>query len=191
MNIGFIGFGDTAYHIAARLYSEGVRGICAHDLLQDDAVMGRLIRSRAKEAHVTLKASSLDIAQWADVIMVAVPSTHTLKVCKDIKGCLRKGKLFVNLNVSTADFAEVVWKTIRDTNVYFVNAVLTGSLLKEIRQVPMTASGNGAELFKDIMTPYHMDIILAGKKPGAASAIYTDQESTQWVQLPTRALSAD
>lgn len=191
MNIGFIGFGNTAYHIASGLYRERVRGICAHDSLQEDAVTGRVIRSRAKEAHVTLKDSSSDLAQWADVIIATVPSIHILEVCQEIKGCLRKGKLFVDLSPSTADFKEVVWKTIKATNVYFVNAALTGSKMTWKHPISMTASGNGAQLFKDIMTPYHMDITLAGKKPGAASAIYEDQESAQWDQVPAIALSAD
>jgi len=191
MNIGFIGFGETPYVIASGLYSEGVRGIRAHDILQEDAVMGQLIRSQAKEAHVTLKDSPLDVAQWADVIFSAVPSFHTLAVCKEIKGCLRKGKVFVDLSASTPVEEETLWKAIKDTGVYFVDVAMPGGMTGSKHRIPMTASGNGAELFKDIMTPYHMDITLAGRKPGAASALYREQASIRWDQIPASALSAD
>lgn len=171
MKIGFIGFGEAAFNISLGLYGEGVRGICAHDTRQDDAIMGRLVRNRAKQAHVQLAASSGDVAKWADLLFVAVPSTAAFHVCEEVKAYLRKGKLYVDVTASTPALKEKIWKEIRNTGVYFVNAAMLGSLPKLKQQVPITASGNGASLFKDIMTPYHMDITLAGADPGAASAI--------------------
>lgn len=171
MNIGFIGFGEAAYNIALGLYGEGLRGIKAHDAMQDDAVMGKLVRSRAEAAHVELVPASKDIADWADVIFAAVPSTFTLGVCEEIKGSLHKGQLYVDVSASTPAIKETIWKEIKDTGINFVDAAMLGSLPKKKHQVPITASGNGAALFKDTMTPYHMDITLAGDRPGAASAI--------------------
>ena len=69
MNVGFIGFGEAAYNIALGLYGEGLHGIKAHDALQNDPMMGKLVHKRAEEAHVELVDSSTAIAQWADVIL--------------------------------------------------------------------------------------------------------------------------
>lgn len=171
MKIGFIGFGEAAFNISLGLYSEGMRGICAYDTMQDDAIRGRLIRSRAKQSHVQLKDTPQDVAKWADILFSAVPSSYTLNVCEEIKGCLRKGKMYVDVSASTPAVKEMIWKAVRNTGVYFVDAAMLGSLPQKKHQVPMTVSGNGAELFRDIMTPYHMDITLAGANPGAAAAI--------------------
>ena len=48
---------------------------------------------------------------------------------------------------------------------------MLGSLPKDKHKVPITASGNGAKVFQELMTPYGMKITLAGDKAGAASAI--------------------
>lgn len=48
---------------------------------------------------------------------------------------------------------------------------MLGSLPKDKHQVPITASGNGAEKFRELMTPWGMRITLAGEKAGSASAI--------------------
>ncbi len=171
MNIGFIGFGEAAYNIALGLYGEGLHGIKAHDALQDDVTMGKLVHKRAEEAHVELVPASKAIAEWADVIFAAVPSTFTMGVCDEIKGSLRKGQLYVDVSASTPGIKEAIWNAVKDTGVNFVDAAMLGSLPKKKHQVPITASGNGAALFKDTMTPYHMDITLAGERAGAASAI--------------------
>jgi len=171
MNIGFIGFGEAAFNIAQGLYGEGIQGIKAHDAMQNHEVMGKLVHKRAEEAHVTLVDDSKDLVDWADVVFAAVPSTFTMGVCDEIKGHLRKGQLYVDVSASTPATKQAIWEKIKNTGVLFADAAMLGSLPKKKHQVPITASGNGAAAFKETMTPYHMDITLAGEKAGSASAI--------------------
>ena len=171
MNIGFIGFGEAAFNIAQGLYGEGIQGIKAHDAMQNHEVMGKLVHKRAEEAHVTLVDDSKDLVDWADVVFAAVPSTFTMGVCDEIKDHLRKGQLYVDVSASTPATKQAIWEKIKNTGVLFADAAMLGSLPKKKHQVPITASGNGAAAFKETMTPYHMDITLAGEKAGSASAI--------------------
>lgn len=171
MNIGFIGFGEAAFNIAQGLYGEGIRGIKAHDAMQNHEVMGKLVHKRAEEAHVTLVDDSRDLVDWADVVFAAVPSTFTMGVCDEIKDHLRKGQLYVDVSASTPATKQAIWEKIKDTGVLFTDGAMLGSLPKKKHQVPITASGNGAAAFKETMAPYHMDITLAGEKAGSASAI--------------------
>ena len=92
MNIGFIGFGEAAYNIALGLYGEGVRGIQAHDALQNHEVMGKQVHKRAEEAHVTLVDDSKALVDWADLVFAAVPSTFTMGVCDEVKDHLKPGQ---------------------------------------------------------------------------------------------------
>lgn len=171
MKIGFIGYGEAAFNISLGLGREGVAGIRATDAMMNHEVMGKQVHSRAEQAGVTLVATNKEIAQWADIVFAAVPSSFTMDVCNDVKECLRPGQLYVDVSASTPATKENIWEAIKDTDVLFADAAMLGSLPKDKHQVPITASGNGAAKFHELMTPYGMKITLAGEKAGAASAI--------------------
>ena len=84
---------------------------------------------------------------------------------------LCEGKIYADVSASTPAVKEKIWEAVRDTGVKFVDAAMLGSLPKDKHQVPITASGNGADTLKEMMTPYGMKITTAGEKAGAASAI--------------------
>ena len=171
MKIGFIGYGEAAYNISLGLGQEGITGIQATDAMMDHAVMGQQVHSRAQQANVTLISSAVEVAQWADVLFAAVPSSFTLDVCREVKDVLRVGQLYIDVSASTPAVKESIWEQVKDTGVLFVDAAMLGSLPKDKHQVPITASGNGAAKFHEVMTPHGMKITLAGEKAGAASAI--------------------
>lgn len=171
MKIGFIGYGEAAYNISLGLGREGIAGIRATDAMMNHEVMGKQVHSRAQEAGVTLAASGKEIAQWADVIFAAVPSSFTMDVCQEIKDSLRPGQLYVDVSASTPATKEAIWEAVKSTGVLFVDAAMLGSLPKDKHQVPITASGNGAAKFQEVMQPWGMKITLAGEKAGSASAI--------------------
>ena len=171
MKIGFIGYGEAAFNISLGLGREGIHGIRATDAMMNHEIMGKQVSNRAQQAGVELVSTNKEIAQWADVIFAAVPSSFTMDVCNDIKDCLRPEQLYVDVSASTPTTKETIWEVIKDTGVLFVDAAMLGSLPKDKHQVPITASGNGAEKFHELMTPWGMKITLAGEKAGAASAI--------------------
>lgn len=171
MNIGFIGYGEAAFNISLGLKGEGVAGIRANDAMMDHEVMGKQVHSRAEQAGVTLVSSAKEIARWADVLFAAVPSSFTMDVCNEIKECLRPGQVYVDVSASTPATKEAIWEAVKDTGILFADAAMLGSLPKDKHKVPITASGNGAARFHELMTPYGMKITLAGEKAGAASAI--------------------
>ncbi|RKI67178.1 NAD(P)-dependent oxidoreductase [bacterium 1xD42-67] len=171
MNIGFIGYGEAAFNISLGLGQEGLSGIRATDAMMDHPVMGVQVHDRAKQAGVALVSSAAEVAQWADVLFAAVPSSFTLDVCREVKDCLRPGQLYIDVSASTPATKEAIWDLIGGTGVLFVDAAMLGSLPKDKHQVPITASGNGASKFQEVMAPHGMKITLAGEKAGAASAI--------------------
>jgi hypothetical protein len=60
--IGFIGFGEAAYHIAKGLRQSGVPRILAYDIHSDTPGRGELIRRRAEETGVRLVPSNVYFA---------------------------------------------------------------------------------------------------------------------------------
>lgn len=171
MRIGFIGFGEAAYNIALGLGSAGITEITAFDAMQNHEEMGRLVKSRTEEAGVTLQECAIEVVKNSDVVFSAVPSSYALEVCGEIKDVLNADKIYADVSASTPAVKEKIWEAVKDTGVLFIDAAMLGSLPKDKHKVPITASGNGAEIFKEKMTPCGMDIQTAGTKAGAASAI--------------------
>ena len=116
------------------------------------------IRDSAAEAKVTILKSAREVAESCDVVFAAVPSSFTMDVCNEVKDVLTKDKLYVDVSASTPAVKEKIWAAVKDTGVLFVDAAMLGSLPKDKHQVPITASGNGAEIFREKMTPYGMKI---------------------------------
>ncbi|WMJ83714.1 DUF1932 domain-containing protein [Oscillospiraceae bacterium LTW-04] len=171
MKIGFIGYGEAAYNISLGFGCEGITGILANDAMMNHETMGKQVQSRAQQAGVTLVSSAREVAEWADILFVAVPSSFTMDVCNEIKNVLKNGQVYVDVSASTPAIKQAIWEVVKDTGVLFVDAAMLGSLPKDKHKVPITASGNGAEKFKNLMTPHGMKITLAGEKAGSASAI--------------------
>ena len=171
MNIGFIGFGEAAYCIALGFSQNGTTGIRANDAMMNHPVMGKQVHARAEEAQVELVEDPKEVARWADVLFAAVPSSFTMDVCDTVKDELRPGQIYADVSASTPATKVAIWEKIKDTGVLFADAAMLGSLPQDKHRVPITASGNGAETFKETMEPLGMRITLAGDKAGAASAI--------------------
>ncbi len=171
MNIGFIGFGEAAYCIALGFSQNGTTGIRANDAMMNHPVMGQQVHARAAEAQVELVEDAKEVARWADVLFAAVPSSFTMDVCNTVKDELRPGQIYADVSASTPATKIAIWDKIKDTGVLFADAAMLGSLPQDKHRVPITASGNGAEKFKEVMEPLGMRITLAGDKAGSASAI--------------------
>ena len=171
MNIGFIGFGEAAYCIALGFSQNGTTGIRANDAMMNHPVMGKQVHARAEEAQVELVEDAKEVARWADVLFAADPSSFTMDVCNTVKDELRPGQIYADVSASTPGTKVAIWEKIKDTGVLFADAAMLGSLPQDKHRVPITASGNGAEKFKEAMEPLGMRITLAGDKAGAASAI--------------------
>lgn len=173
MKVGFIGFGEAAYNLAFGLGKEGIGEIRAYDVMMEHEVMGKQIHARAREARVKLEPSAVEIAKWAEIIFVAVPSFSTLDVCRSIKDALNENQFYVDVSASTPTVKKQCWELVKSSGVLFVDAAMMGSLPKEKHKVPIIVSGNGAKRFEEMMSSYGMKISQAGENApvGAASAI--------------------
>lgn len=169
--IGFIGFGEAAFCIAEGLNEEGLHGAVAYDTFKDHPVMGAQVNSRAAKAKVTLLDGAPAVAEAADVLFVAVPSSHALEACETARPALRAGQVYVDVSASTPSAKEQVWERIRGSGVLFADAAMLGSLPLDRHKVPIVVSGNGAQALIERMTPFGMRIEKVGDNPGEASAI--------------------
>ena len=171
MKLGFIGYGEAAFCITSGLLENGVDGIIAFDKMQDTPGFCEKIRSRAAEAKVELMPSPADVVSRCDVVIAAVQSSYAVEVCEMIKDSLRPGQIYADVSASSPTIKETIWSLVQDTGVLFADAAMMGLLPVRRHQVPITASGNGAQAFADAVTPIGMNVKVIGERPGMASAI--------------------
>lgn len=169
MKYGFIGFGDAAYHICIGLKERGVAAdIAAFDIMQDEKP---LIRRHAREAGVTLLSSPADLAKAVDLIFTVVQPGVDLEVCEKICSVLRPGQIYADVSASSPDTKKQIWARLEPTGVLFADAAMMGLLAVNRDQVPISASGNGAQALRDALIPLGMKVTVVGDEPGVASGI--------------------
>jgi 3-hydroxyisobutyrate dehydrogenase-like beta-hydroxyacid dehydrogenase len=171
MKIGFVGFGEAAYHISRGLRNEGILDIIAFDAMAGHETMGRLVKTRAAEAGVTLVDTARNVVEGSDLVFAAVPSTYSLDVARGAEPYLKEGQQYIDVSASTPTVKKNIWGMIKHRNVLFTDAAMLGSLPQDKHKVPITASGNGAKVFRETMGYFGMRITYLNEDPGAASAI--------------------
>jgi len=171
MKLGFIGFGEVGFEVSRGLKEEGLVGIVAYDVLQNDSVKGNLIKEHASIADVTLLESPKAVLDCVDVVIVAVPGTFALETAKQLKPHLRKGLLYVDVSAASPEIKRRIADELTETEILFVDGAMLGSLPLYKHKVPMLISGNGSDLFINLMKDYHLKLDKISDVPGEATGI--------------------
>lgn len=171
IKLGFIGFGEAAYNISKGLLSEGLTGIIAYDVMVNQKPMCDLIYNRAKDSGVTILSNAGEVVKQADVVILSVPSSFAMDACRSIIEYLYPGQVCVDVGASAPETKKQEWELVKEKGVLFSDSAMLGSLPALKHKVPILASGNGADKFRELFTPYGMKIDVVGKIPGEASAI--------------------
>ena len=171
MKLGFIGFGEVGFEMAKGYGKEGLEGILAFDVMQGHAVYGSLVKERVEASGVTLVASPEEVLQQVDVAIVAVPGDKALQTAKGIKSLLQRGTIYVDVSAASPGVKRAIWEEIKDSGVAFVDGAMLGPLPVYQHKVPTLISGNGSDLFLELMRPYHMDLEKVSDVPGEATGI--------------------
>ena len=170
-NLGFIGFGEAASGISKGLKESGLENIYFYDAFYNKEPMGQLIMKRANDVKVILCENEKELANKAQVIMSSVVAKVAVGVAQSISPYLTKNHIYIDTNSASPMVKEEVSNVILASGAKFVDAALMGPIPTYLNRVPIFACGNGANEFKELMSPYNMNITNIGDKPGQASAI--------------------
>ena len=171
MKIGFIGFGEAAYHISKGLVGEGVHCIYAYDININHSSLGPIIKNRATEANVSLVETIDKLVQYCSIIISATSAKYAASVARDCMEFLGSSHVYVDINATSPKAKEEIANLLEKTKTAFVDAAVMGSIPQHNHKVPILLSGEGAPLFYDFGTKYGMDLEVVGIEPGDASAI--------------------
>ena len=172
--LGYIGFGEAAYNMGKGLKKEGFEDIRAFDVaLNMGGPAKEVFLNRAKDAGVTVANSAQEVVENCEVVVLCVPAKFTGATADGLLPWAKPGQLFVDTTTALPHIKEAEAAKFAEKGAKYVDSAMLGSLVVSAHKVPMLASGDGAEEWKERMTSFAMKISLVGpgSKPGEASRI--------------------
>ncbi|MBE6185156.1 NAD(P)-dependent oxidoreductase [Heyndrickxia ginsengihumi] len=169
--IGFIGFGEAAFHISKGLRQDGIQAIHAFDVMADHPSAGIKIKERMETAEVN-KDNSLEVLiKNCDVIFCATSAKYALEIAQDVANSFMKGKMYIDLNSASPSIKKEVAAVIETVGGLFVDAAVMAPVPPYGHKVPMLVSGTGAAKYELLMKQFGMDITFISETAGISSAM--------------------
>jgi 3-hydroxyisobutyrate dehydrogenase-like beta-hydroxyacid dehydrogenase len=168
--IGFVGFGEAAFHITRGLREAGAGGFVAFDIHTHTPGRGEKIRSRAEETGTRLVESNAELAASASWIWSAVTSDQATAAAAQTAPHLSPGHLYADLNSVSPAAKQAIADTVGAAGARFVEVAMMQPVPPYGHRVSILAGGIGAVEFRDRMTPYGMRIQVTGEQVGRAAA---------------------
>ena len=168
--IGFVGFGEAAYHIAKGLSASGMHAIFAYDLHTDTPGRGELIRKRAEEIAVRLLPSNSALADSSEIVFSAVTANQAAAAAEQTGPFLKSTHIYADLNSVSPGLKRSIAQTIAPTGARFVEVAVMAPVPPYGHKVPMLTGGPHAPEFAELLSPYGMQIETGAMEVGMAAA---------------------
>lgn len=168
--IGFIGFGEAAYHIAKGFREAGIAAISAYDIHAETPGKGELIRQRADDAAVRLLASNAELAAASDIVLSTVTANQADAAAGQTAPCLTAAHLYADLNSVSPGLKQAIARTIEASGARFVEVAVMAPVPPYGHKVPLLTGGAAAQEFADRLTPFGMRIETGVPEIGKAAA---------------------
>ncbi len=161
MRIGFVGFGEAAYHIAKGLDLS----ITAFDINVDEKM-----RKRACEAKTCLVASNRELAESCDIMLSAVTANQALNAAEQNAPYLTAAHIYADLNSVSPGLKQSIARVIESSGARFAEIAMMAPVPPYGHKVPMLAGGAGAEDFVAKLAPLGISAEIVSREVGTAAA---------------------
>lgn len=170
--IGFLGFGEVGYFMSKGFGDEGLGPVYAFDAAGSDkgAVAGE-IAARAGECGVVLCAAPGELVNNVDVVISAVPAKHAYDAASEVLKHDGDINLYVDVSTAKPTVKKHLEKLFLAKGILYADSAIMGPLPNHLHKVPILASGNGADKWRELMTPWGMRIDAIEGEAGTATAI--------------------
>ena len=168
--LGFVGFGEAAYHFAKGLRGEGVREFFAYDIHAGHPVLGGKIQARAKETGTRLVGSSAELAAAVDVMISAVTADQAVIAGQAMGPHLEARHLYADLNSVSPKAKERIAEAV--AAAAFCEIAVMGPIPPYAHKAPLLLGASGAVRFQEMFTPLglRMDVV-STDQVGRAAAV--------------------
>jgi 3-hydroxyisobutyrate dehydrogenase-like beta-hydroxyacid dehydrogenase len=171
--IGFIGFGEVAYHFSKGFKEDGIQEILAFDRNAKEVTKGEIVRRRAGDAGVELVPNLRQLVGRSDVIFSAVWGSAALKVAGQCASFVKAGQFYCDVNNTAPSVKTRGAEMLNARGAKYVDLALFVAPERDKHRSFMLASGDGARALKRIMAPYGMNPKVVPGEAGRATTIKT------------------
>jgi 3-hydroxyisobutyrate dehydrogenase-like beta-hydroxyacid dehydrogenase len=171
LSIGFVGFGEAAYHIAKGLLQPGIAGITAYDINTHTQGLGDKIRQRAQETGTRLVETNEELARSSEIILSTVTPNQAALAAEQNAPCLDAHHLYADLNSVSPGLKQSIERTIAATGARFVEIAVMAPVPPHGHRVPMLGGGKAAPEFAARLTPFGFSVEVVSSEVGRAAAI--------------------
>jgi 3-hydroxyisobutyrate dehydrogenase-like beta-hydroxyacid dehydrogenase len=165
VRIGFVGFGEAAYHIAKGLRQPGIASITAFDINVTSKV-----RQRAREAETRLVETNGELAKSCDIMLSAVTADQALHAAEQNAPHLTAQHIYADLNSVSPGVKQSVARVIEASGARFAEIAMMAPVPPYGHKVPMLAGGAGAQEFVDRLAPFGISAEIVSSEVGTAAA---------------------
>jgi 3-hydroxyisobutyrate dehydrogenase-like beta-hydroxyacid dehydrogenase len=170
--LGFVGFGEAAFHIAKGLREAGLPPCFAYDIHAETPKPGDKIRARAKDTGTELLPSSAALAGAADVIISAVTADQATAAAEQTAPYLTSRHLYADLNSVSPRAKQAVGAAVSRAGARFVEIAVMGPVPPYLHKAPMLIGGAAAPEFQRMFAPFGMRMeIVSTDQIGRAAAV--------------------
>ncbi|HLH43286.1 MAG TPA: DUF1932 domain-containing protein [Bryobacteraceae bacterium] len=169
--VGFVGFGEAAYHIAKGLKGAGLERVYAFDVNTHTPGLGEKIRGRAGETQTQLFESSAALARACDVILSAVTADQALQAARQTAPHLAQRHYYVDLNSVSPRMKHEISQTVETRGARFVEAAMMAPVPGHAHKVPTLLGGCSAPALLEMLQPFgvRMEVVSTGQIGRAAA----------------------
>jgi 3-hydroxyisobutyrate dehydrogenase-like beta-hydroxyacid dehydrogenase len=170
--LGFVGFGEAAFHLAKGLREAGVKRTFAYDVHTHTPRLGETIQARAQETRTELVEFSAALASAADVIISAVTADQAVPAAEQTAPYLTAQHIYADLNSVSPRTKQTVEERISRSGARFVEIAVMGPIPPLLQKTPMLLGGSAAPAFKEMFEPFGMRLdVVSTDQIGRAAAV--------------------
>lgn len=167
--IGFVGFGEAAYHIAKGFNNQGVQGMKAFDvLLSSQNERKAVLEKRLKETGVSPVLSIEELVCFSKIVIIAVPAKFARDVSLEVLGYMSDSQLCVDITTNRPAVKKELGRLFEAEGKLYVDASVMGAVPLYQHMTPTLVCGNGAQKMMEIMAPLGMNLKYVGTEAGKA-----------------------
>lgn len=172
ISIGFLGFGEVGYFMSKGLRKEGLTTMLAFDnAYLAGGVVADSISFRAQENNVKLCHALEEMLTKVNIVIAAVPAKFAFSAAEATLKFKSKIRLYADVSTAKPSVKKQMEALFAAQDIKFVDSAMLGPLPNYHHKVPILASGEGAENWRAIMTPWGMKIQTIAGPAGTASSI--------------------
>jgi len=157
MIIAILGIGEAGNTLARDLIAAGIQ------------VRGWDPEPRNLPNGLDFASSNLDAVSGADIVLSVNWASVAIEVANEVAPVLQPGQLYADLNTAAPQLKRDIAPIIEKSGALFIDAALMDPVPPKGLGTLVYASGSGAELFTEKMTPLGMPVICLDGQAGNAA----------------------